>query len=163
MLRSNKMFWSNKMCWEVAVVYLRLCIKSRQFCLVQLIVCRDGQHPCLAHKREHQVGVKRIHTAGFEAPDAPDACCDPRTVNQLDVSITVLLRWDQLCCTCMLRSSPWEWQECPPSSSTVACSMTPMPLRTMRSEPALSKPEHVTTCRRNVRKHWETAPANVPL
>lgn len=35
---------------------------------------------------------------------------------------------------------------CSPSISRLACSMTPMPLRTMRSEPAFSKPEQVTTC-----------------
>ena len=33
-----------------------------------------------------------------------------------------------------------------PGSSAVACSIMPMPLRTMRSEPSAWIPEHVTTC-----------------
>lgn len=35
-----------------------------------------------------------------------------------------------------------------PGSSTSACSTTPMPLRTMRSEPSTPAPLHVTTCGR---------------
>lgn len=33
-----------------------------------------------------------------------------------------------------------------PGSSTSACSTTPMPLRTTRSEPSAPAPEHVTIC-----------------
>jgi hypothetical protein len=33
-----------------------------------------------------------------------------------------------------------------PGSSIVACSLMPMPLRMIRSDPSLKAPEHVTTC-----------------
>lgn len=41
-----------------------------------------------------------------------------------------------------------------PGSSTRACSTTPMPFRTTRSEPSAPAPEHVTICTAGEKVQW---------
>ena len=44
--------------------HLRIGLKARDLCLIELVLCADGQHPCLPHKSQHQVLVVLVAAAG---------------------------------------------------------------------------------------------------